>query len=56
MFVSFLVKLKGTKVIDIFDAKGQYIGKVAVTDLENVFNWWAFEAIVLPGLAVLGNM
>jgi hypothetical protein len=56
MFISFLVRLKGTKIIEAYDAKGQYVGKLAVTDLENVFNWWVFAGIVLPGLAILGNM
>jgi hypothetical protein len=56
MFISFLVRLNGTKVIDVFDAKGQYVGKVAKVETENVFNWWIFAAIVLPGLVALGNM
>jgi hypothetical protein len=56
MFISFLVRLKGTKVIEVFDAKGQYVGKLAMPDLENVFNWWVFVGIVLPGLVILGNM
>jgi hypothetical protein len=56
MFISFLVRKTGTKVIEVFDAKGRYVGKMAVTDLENVFNWWVFVAILLPGLIVLGNL
>jgi hypothetical protein len=56
MFISFLIYLRGMRVIEVYDAKGQYVGKMAVVNLENVFNWWVFVAIVLPGLVVLGNM
>jgi hypothetical protein len=56
MFISFLVRSTGTKVIDVFDAKGQYVGKMAVTSFENVFNWWVFLVIMVPGLVLLGNM